>query len=167
MCIAVFGGILAIMKLIYALALPTDKLSKLIIGFVHKYILWIGFGLSSAALISSLIYSDVIGYPPCMFCWWARVMFYPQVILFSRAIIKRDRSILPYAFIMTSLGLVIGIYHSIIQITGEGFVPCTVGGVSCVTRDVFMFGFITIPLMGAIGFAVLFLSLLISKRASK
>ncbi len=167
MCIGVFIGILVIMKLIYALALPNDKFSKIISDFVRKHILVIGFVISLSALVCSLVYSDVIGYPPCMLCWYARVMFYPQVFLFGRALWKKDRNILPYALILTTLGLIITTYHSIIQITGEGLVPCTVGGVSCVTRDVFMFGFITIPFMGAVGFAVLFLSLLVAKKSSK
>ena len=167
MCLAVFIGILVIMKLVYALALPKDKYSKIISDFVTKNILAIGFVLSLAAIICSLVYSDVIGYPPCMLCWYARVFFYPQAFLFGRALWKKDRNILPYSLILTTLGLIVTVYHSIIQITGEGLVPCTVGGVSCVTSDVFMFGFITIPFMGAVGFGALFLSLLIAKKSSK
>ena len=167
MATAVFGGIFAIMTLIYAFALPQDAFSKKISAFVSKNILLIGFLLSMSALVSSLVYSEIIGYPPCMFCWWARIMFYPQVVLFGRGLIKKDLNILPYTLILTTIGLCITTYHSIIQIVGESPIPCTAGGISCVSRDVFMFGFITIPLMGVVGFAVLLISLAIAKKSSK
>lgn len=167
MCVAVFGGIVTVMAFLYTLALPNDSISKKIRDFTSKYILVIGFLVSLAAVVSSLTYSDIIGYPPCLFCWWARVMFYPQVVLFGYALYKKDRNILPYTLILTVLGLIITTYHSIIQITGEALVPCTVGGVSCVTRDVYMFGFITIPFMGVVGFAVLFFALMIARKSTK
>lgn len=164
MSIAVFGGIIVSMALIYTLAIPNDVFSIKIKGFINKNILTIGFLVAVMAMGISLIYSNVIGYPPCLLCWWARVMFYPQVFLFGYALIKKDRSILPYATILTGLGLIITLYHSIIMLVGESLVPCTVSGVSCLTRYVFMFGFITIPFMGFIGFCVQFLSLLISRK---
>ena len=164
MAIAVFGGIFVILGLIYSLILPNDTFSKIINEFVSKNILILGFLISLAAVVSSLIYSDVIGYPPCMFCWYARVMFYPQLFLFAHAFIKKDRNILPYALILTTIGTLITLYHSIIVMIGESAIPCTVSGVSCLTRDVFMYGFITIPFMGLVGFAVLFLSLIVAKK---
>ena len=167
MSIAVLGGIFISLCLFYFLLLPIDNLSKVVTNFICKNILQIGFLISLAAMVSSLIYSDVIGYPPCMFCWWARIMFYPQVFLFGYAILKKDKNIIPYSIILTTLGLIITTYHSIIQMVGESLVPCTAGGVSCLTRDVYTFGFITIPFMGVVGFTVLLLSLIISKKVSK
>ena len=165
MAAAVFAGMLSIMALIYTLLLPTDGFSKSFGGFVSRNILTIGFLISVAAFVSSLVYSNVIGYPPCLFCWWARVMFYPQVLLYGLALFKKDRNILRYSLLLTSIGLDITVYHSIIMLTGESLVPCTVGGISCLTRDVFMFGFITIPFMGAVGFATLLFSLLVAKKS--
>ena len=167
MIAGVFAGLVYIMGLIYTLILPGDKFSKAMSGFVSKNILVIGFLLSLAAMVSSLVYSDIIGYPPCMFCWYARVMFYPQVFLFGRALLKKDQNILPYATILTVLGFVITVYHSIIQIVGESLVPCAVSGVSCLTRDVYVFGFITIPFMGVVGFGALLFSLLVTRSHHK
>ncbi len=167
MCLAVFVGIITIMAFLYTYALPHDAFSKAISRFVTKNILWIGFIISLSAMISSLVYSDVIGFPPCMFCWWARVMFYPQVLLFGYALIKKDHTILPYTLLLTTCGLVITTYHSIIQMIGESAIPCSVSGVSCLTRDVYMFGFITIPFMGLVGFATLLLSILVAKKHNK
>jgi disulfide bond formation protein DsbB len=167
MVTAVFIGIAVCMTLIYTILLPKDKISKIVSVFVNKNILYIGFLISFAAMISSLIYSEIIGYPPCMLCWYARIFFYPQVFIFGRAIVKKDKNVLPYSMILSVLGLILMIYHSTIVITGESALPCVASGVSCLSRDVFAFGFITIPFMGAVGFASLVLSLLIAKKAEK
>lgn len=167
MITAVFCGIVVCMALIYTLLLPSDKFSKTLSKFVSKNILYIGFLISLAAMVSSLVYSDVIGYPPCMLCWYARVLFYPQVFLFGRAIIKKDFNIVPYSMILTVLGVILMAYHSTIVITGESVLPCAASGVSCLSRDVFAFGFITIPFMGIVGFVSLLLSLLVYKKSNK
>ena len=167
MCFAVFGGIIVAMGLIYTLVLPNDSFSKMVSHFTSKNILLIGFLISLAAIVSSLVYSNVIGYPPCMLCWYARIFFYPQIILYGRGLLKKDYNILPYSLILTMLGLILTTYHSFIQLTGESILPCTAGGVSCLTRDVYMYGFITIPFMGVVGFGVLLLALCVSKKAAK
>ena len=69
--------------------------------------------------------------------------------------------------ILTVLGVLLTAYHSVIVITGESVLPCAASGVSCLSRDVFVFGFITIPFMGFVGFVSLLLSLLVYKKASK
>lgn len=167
MSVCVFGGIAASLVLLYSLALPKDAFSRTINRFVGKNILWIGFFISLAAALSSLVYSNFIGYPPCMLCWYARIAFYPQVVLFALALLKRDRNIIDYALALTVMGLFVTGYHSIIQMVGYSPLPCEIGGISCVTRDVFEYGFITIPFMGFVGFAMQFLCLLSAKQAHK
>jgi disulfide bond formation protein DsbB len=167
MSVATLGGICASLALVYSLLLPNDVFSRATTRLISKNILFIGFLISFTALASSLVYSEIIGYPPCMLCWYARVAFYPQVIFFAIAIFKNENKILDYALGLTIFGLIVTAYHSMIQITGNSILPCATSGVSCVTRQVFEFGFITIPLMGFVGFLVLFLSLLSAKKASK
>ncbi len=166
MSVATIAAMLAGFILLIALLSEKTDFSKSIIGFVHKNILAIGFFISFAAMASSLVYSEIIGYPPCLLCWYARVAFYPQVLIFAMALFKSERKVVDYMMGLTVFGLAVTAYHSIIQIVGESPLPCAVGGISCVTRQVYEYGFITIPLMGFVGFAVLFLCLLTSKRAS-
>ena len=155
------------MAQIYALVLPGDGFSKRLNTFVSKNILLIGFLISLAALVSSQVYEHIIGYPPCMLCWYIRVAFYPMVILFGMALVKKDRKILDYALGLTVFGLLVSGFHSLIQVVGESPLPCGASGVSCVTRFVYEYGFLSIPLMGFISFAVLFLGILAAKRAAK
>lgn len=152
---------------IYVLIFPKDGFSKSIASFVAKHILLIGFLISIAALFGSQIYEHVIGYPPCLLCWYARIAIYPQVILYGIALYKKERVILPYAMSLTIAGLIISGYHSVVTVVGESPLPCSIGGVSCLTRFVYQFGFISIPLMVFVCFAFLFLSALVAKKAAK
>jgi len=166
MSVAVFGSIITSITLAGALLFPETKFGASVIQFTHKYILAIGFFISFAALVCSLIYSDVIGYAPCIFCWYARIAYYPQVIMFAIAIFKKDRKIVDYSLGLTVFGLLVTGYHTYTNMVGYSPLPCG-ATVSCLTRYVYEYGFITIPLMGLVGFITLFLALLASKKHSK
>ncbi len=165
--VATLSGLVVSFILIYTLVVPTDKFSKATTALVGKNILFIGFVIPLAALVGSLGYSEIIGYPPCVLCWYARVAFYPQILIFALAIFKKDRSIIDYALALTVFGLIVTLYHSIIQIAGSSPFPCSADGISCATREVFEYGFITIPFMGFVGFLTMFLSLLTAKKYNK
>ena len=167
MAAGVFAGIAAILACFYALALPGDGFSKGLTGFVGKHANLLGFLISLAAMVSSLVYSDYIGYAPCLLCWYARTLFYPQVFMYALALKKRDRSVLDYSLVLTVLGMVLTCYHFLTDMFQYSPLPCTVNGVSCLTRYVYLFGFITIPFMGFICFAMLFCMVMVAKRAQK
>jgi disulfide bond formation protein DsbB len=165
--VATLGGVVVSFILIYVLVVPKDKFSKAATALVGKNILFIGFAIPLFALVGSLGYSEIAGYPPCVLCWYARVAFYPQILIFAMAIFKKNRTVIDYALALTAFGLIVTLYHSIIQIAGSSPFPCSADGISCATREVFEYGFITIPFMGFVGFLTMFLSLLTAKRASR
>ena len=167
MAFATFGGIIASFVLVYVLVLPTTSFSQKISAFLTKNVLWLGFLFSLAAMAGSLIYSDVIGYPPCLFCWYLRIAFYPQVLLFAVALFKKDRGIIDYALGLSFIGLIISVTHVLSENIGASPLPCEASGPSCLIKYVYLYGFITIPVMGLVSLATLFLILLTVKRASK
>jgi disulfide bond formation protein DsbB len=167
MSMATFAGIIVSLALIYVLILPKDPFSKKIGGFFSKNVLWFGFLFSLAAMVGSLVYSNVIGYPPCLFCWYLRIAFYPQVILFAMALFKKDRKIIDYALGLTVFGLIVSITHVISENVGASPLPCEASGPSCLIKYVYEYGFITIPVMGLVSLATLFLILLIAKKTPK
>lgn len=118
-----------------------------LIRFVHKYALWLGFGVSTVAIIGSLIYSNVIGFAPCTLCWWQRIFIYPQAVLFLVAIIKKDRGIFDYVLPLTICAFLISLYQSYVNLGGSSVLPCTAVGGECSKVYVLEFGYITIPLM--------------------
>lgn len=165
MSIGVLVGLFACFVLVYILFNSKKHYTQKAIAFIQKNILFIGFFISLSAVVSSLIYSELIGYTPCLLCWWARIFFYPQAVLFAVALYRKEKSIIPYTLALSVCGLFVSTYHYIIESIGYSPLPCSAAGVSCLVRYVHTLGFITIPLMGLVGFASLLLFLLVSKKA--
>ncbi len=80
---------------------------------------------------------------------------YPLVFVFGVGLWKNDRGVWAYAFPLALVGLIIAAYHNLLYygFVSEGLVPCT-KELSCTTRQLELFGFITIPLMSLGGFVL-------------
>lgn len=94
-------------------------------------------------------------FDPCQLCWWARIMMYPILPLSILGLVKKSREILIYIFLISIPGLALEIYHYAMQKTN---VPnpfgCTAAN-PCSALKVDYFGFITIPFLCLIAFAVI------------
>ena len=120
--------------------------------------------IALVATVGSLFFSEVMGLPPCVLCWYQRIAMYPLVLIIGSGIITQDSRMKFYALPLCLSGLIISIYHNLLYygILPESIIPCTVG-VSCTSRQIEWLGFITIPLMALIAFACLALCLLLYK----
>lgn len=116
-------------------------------NFVGKHALVLGLLVSLGAVLGSLFYSEIIGYEPCVLCWWQRVFLYPQLVLFTIATWKRDRDVFRYSAALSALAGVIALYHSYVYMGGTSILPCTALGGACSKVYVYAFGYITIPSM--------------------
>ena len=119
---------------------------------------FLNFAISVAIFssIGSIVYSEVVGFIPCRFCWYQRYLMYPVALfliigLFNKSVIK--------AGYISLVGAVIGIYHIYLQNGGGGGGSCAID-VPCNLKYVDIFGFISIPVMATTGFLTIFLSLL-------
>lgn len=112
------------------------------------------------AMSGSLIFSEIMLFPPCTLCWYQRICMYPLVAILSVGSWRRDPNVRVYALPLSLIGLAISFYHCAMT---YGVIPegsCSVGGaVSCMTRWINWFGFVTIPLLAFIAFAVISLCL--------
>jgi disulfide bond formation protein DsbB len=131
-------------------------------GFLKKDGGTLLFMLSVIAVLASLMYSEVIGWAPCLLCWYQRIFFYPLPLLFGLALYRSELpNVLPYAKLLTWGGFVIALWHNILQqfpslrTALEGISNCSVGGPSCFDRYVEVFGWLTIPAMSLMSFASL------------
>ncbi|HEX4103972.1 MAG TPA: disulfide bond formation protein B [Candidatus Paceibacterota bacterium] len=131
--------------------------------FLGEYALTLAFLMTLAAAGSSLFYSDVAGFAPCLLCWWQRIFLYPQLILLLIAVIKRDDAVRKYCLALSGIGVLISIYHTYLQFGGNDLVPCSATGVSCNHVYFVTYGYITIPTMALTAFAVIFLLMLIPR----
>lgn len=124
-----------------------------ILLFFKKYTFLFGFLAGLGAVVLSLFYSEVIGFPPCELCWIQRIFLYPQLVLFGLGLYKKDKSILDYSLIFAILGSFTSIYHIYIENGGSSSLDCVAldpskaNQVSCAIRYVYEFGYITIPVM--------------------
>jgi disulfide bond formation protein DsbB len=117
------------------------------------YVLW---GVALIATLGSLTFSEILGYPPCILCWYQRICMYPLVVIFTVRIITKDKFAIFYALPLAVVGLLISIYHNLLyyNILPEAAAPCR-NGVSCTTKFIEWFGFITIPFLSLTAFVII------------
>lgn len=90
---------------------------------------------------------------------------YPIVVLIAVAVLKKDRGVDKYVLPLSIIGFLFAVYHNLLYvgIIPESLAPC-VTGVSCTTKYVEYFGFITIPFLSAVSFVVIIASMIIYRK---
>lgn len=173
LCAQLFVLVFSIILIFTILNHPNKYLHHLIQkGADNAYLL--GFVVSFGALVSSMFYSNVIGFDPCELCWWQRVFIYPQAVLFAVALYNqrvnkiRDDLVFVYSFVLSLFGALIAIF----QYYGQMFNPdilaaCESQGASCSKLYFVSFGYITIPMMSLTAYAILILFYFVQKRGKK
>jgi disulfide bond formation protein DsbB len=140
------------------------RLSK----FLNPYTYYLVFFLSFIASIASLFLSEVAHFPPCILCWYQRILMYPQPILYYLAIVRREHLLKPYGITLSVLGMIVSLYHYSLHVlpkTTTILLPCakSYAGVPCDKGYNFFFGFMTFPLMAFVVFALITVVFLLSK----
>ena len=129
--------------------------------------LGISFAIALISILTSLYFSNIAGYVPCDLCWFQRIMMYPQAVLFGIALWYRDFRVYHYSVPLLLIGAGVSIYHNILYYNAnfihpnQTFAPCGVSGISCTTRYIEFFGFVTIPLLSFLAFAGLLIAMLL------
>lgn len=122
----------------------------------QKYAMVIAWGQTLAAILGSLFFSLVMQLPPCDLCWYQRIAMYPLIIILGIGIMRKDKTSLLYAFPLAVIGWIIAMYHNLLyyNILPEAMAPCK-AGISCTTRYIEWFGFLTIPLLSLVAFSLI------------
>lgn len=117
----------------------------------------------------TLFYSDYLMYPPCDLCWFQRIFLYPQIVLFGIAWYRKDRGVLPYVGALSLVGLVVAVYHHMLQIGYDMYKPCSSApfAVDCAKPSFVEYGFVTFPLMAVVLFGFLLLFTIVSVKIKK
>ncbi len=110
------------------------------------------------AVCGSLLYEHLFGYNPCILCWYQRLAIFPLAFIGIIGNFKNNlslrrivRSLAVYGLIVAGIHIFIDFSPSVGDICGQG--P------SCLIRYVYVFNYITIPVMSA---TVLALGLVLS-----
>jgi len=137
--------------------------------FIKDYTFILGFLGALGAFALSLFYSEIVGFPPCELCWIQRIFLYPQLILFGMELYKKERSIIDFSIVFAILGSITSIYHLYIENGGSSILGCSainptnVNVVSCATRYIYEFGYVTMPLM-ALTLSLFIISILLNYK---
>lgn len=120
----------------------------------QKYSAYFSLLTAWSATIGSLFFSEILHYPPCVLCWYQRICMYPLVIILSVGILRKNKDLPLYVLPFSIIGLLISIFHNLLyyEILPESAAPCTLG-ISCTTKFIEYFGFITIPFLSMMAFA--------------
>ena len=121
---------------------------------------------SAFAMAGSLYYSDIVGFVPCLLCWYQRIAMYPLVAVLGVGFLRSDPAVWRFALPHPRIGQPISVYHALIQLQPSLEVVSCGGAVPCSGRYVAAFGFVSIPWMA--GAAFLFIAaVLLALRQSE
>lgn len=68
-----------------------------------------------SATAGSLFFSEVASYIPCRLCWFQRIAMFPLAVILPIAAWYRDRAITKYVVPITSVGVLVSVYHAVIE----------------------------------------------------
>jgi disulfide bond formation protein DsbB len=148
-------GLLAGLLALAGIRAPLNAIRRLLWG----YELWGAFVVASIATGGSLFYSQIMGYIPCEFCWFQRILMYPLSILTLLIAARGDNRAARYLIPLPVVGAGTSIYHMLIErdVIKEPkacsiFIP---GG--CGTNWIanHSFGYLTIPTLALTAFLLL------------
>jgi disulfide bond formation protein DsbB len=137
-------------------------------NLLKKYVLYIAFAQAFASTLGSLYFSEIAKFPPCVLCWYQRIAMYPLVAIFAVGILRKDKNVHLYAWPLIAAGWIVSVYHNLLyyKILPEAAAPC-ISGVSCTTKFIEWFGFVTIPFLSLVGFTILGVLMVIYSRYVK
>lgn len=119
-----------------------------------------GLGLAwlvaTVATAGSLWLSEGAGFPPCRLCWYQRGAMYPLVAVLGLAARGRALRIRPLVLVVVALGATVSTWHVLIERypSLESSTGCDLTN-PCSIRWIEEFGFLTIPTMALLAFALI------------
>src|SRR5688572_4408571 len=110
--------------------------------------------IASGSALGSLFFSHVMGFAPCVLCWYQRIALFPLVLILPMGLFPFDAKVAKFALPLTTAGLLTAIYHNLLYagLVPRSIQPCT-QGVSCTEEYIEFFGFISIPLLSLLAMA--------------
>lgn len=122
-------------------------------GWALLFTAWL---LAAVAMSGSLFFSYVMGFAPCVLCWYQRIFLFPLVVVLARGLFPFDRKVTKYALPLAALGWLVAAYHNLIYagIVPENLQPCA-RGVSCSEKYLELFGILSIPMLSLLAFTAL------------
>ncbi len=124
--------------------------------------------IAVVATLGSLFFSEIMGFQPCVLCWWQRIFMYPLGIVFLVALFPLDVRVVRYALPIAVIGWGFAVYHYLLYsgYIPEDLQPCGEGP-SCTEINLELLGFITIPMLSLLSFTAIIVLLVIFRFRTK
>lgn len=154
--------------LLASLAVPPARaaLARFVAGEERAF-LGIAWVVAATATAGSLYLSEVVGFQPCLLCWYQRIAMYPLVLVLGVATLTADRAAWRYVVPLAGVGALISSYHVLIQLMPTlDVVTCSLEA-PCTVRYLAVFGFVSIPFMAGAGFLGVAALVLVARAAGR
>lgn len=135
-------------------------------GWLLVFIAWL---VASVSTLGALFLGEVMGYTPCVLCWYQRIGMFPLVLILAAGLFPFDRKVVRYALPLALAGWLLAVFHWAVAsgLVPESATPCS-QGVPCSVEQISWFGFLTLPLLSVLAFsAIIALLLMTHFKASK
>lgn len=135
-------------------------------GWLFVFIAWL---VASVATLGALFLGEVMGYTPCVLCWYQRICMFPLVLILAAGLFPFDCRVVRYALPLALAGWLLAVFHWAVAsgIVPERATPCS-QGVPCSVDLISWFGFLTLPLLSVLAFSTIIALLVLTRfKASK
>ncbi len=135
-------------------------------GWTLVFLAWL---LASFSTLAALFLGEVMGYTPCVLCWYQRIAMFPLVLILAAGLFPYDPRVVRYALPLALAGWGIALFHWGVSsgIVPEAITPCS-KGVPCSVDQIVWFGFLTLPILSVLAFSgIIALLLMTHFKASK
>lgn len=154
--------ILQIVSLLLLVMILTKDRGNLAKWFADKSLLLVVV-VMGGSMLGSLFYSEIIGYVPCLLCWYQRLAIFAIAIISFIALIKNHgKEVWSYISTLSVLGIIVAVLHVFSRTTNIEVFDCSASGPSCLQELFKVYGYIDIPVMSLT--ALFFVVLLIINR---
>jgi disulfide bond formation protein DsbB len=131
-------------------------------GWTFLFLAWL---VASVSTLGALFLGEVMGYTPCVLCWYQRIAMFPLVLILAAGLFPLDRRVVRYALPLALAGWLLALYHWGVAsgLIPESATPCS-QGVPCSFEQIVWFGFLTLPMLSVLAFSVIIALLLLTSR---
>jgi disulfide bond formation protein DsbB len=128
-------------------------------------LLFVAWVVVTTATLGSLFFSEVMGIPVCLLCWYQRIAMYPMVLVLAVGLLPYDPKVIRYATALTAVGWLIALFQVLLVagIIPESAQPC-VQGIPCSETHIALFGFLSIPVLSILTFSLIGLLLFFAHK---
>ncbi|MBF0161918.1 MAG: disulfide bond formation protein B [Magnetococcales bacterium] len=128
-------------------------------------LIFMAWTVVASATLGSLFFSEVMGVPVCILCWYQRIALYPLTFILAVGLFPYDPKVVRYAGVLTGMGWCTALFHVLLVagVIPEKIHPC-MQGIPCSETHLVLFGFLTIPMMSLLTFTLVAALLFFARR---